>query len=75
MDLSRKENSDTSNVQTISMTNSVTIYHIPASAIVNKVGKYSSCINIIDTPGFGDRRGIEWDVRVFNMISNLLNSM
>ena len=60
---------------TMSMTSTVSIYHIPAKKIVNKISEEDSCINIIDTPGFGDTRGQAWDLRIFNMISNLLNSM
>ena len=59
----------------MSMTSTVTIYHIPAAAIVNKISKDNSCINVIDTPGFGDTRGRAWDIKIFNMISNLLGSM
>ena len=61
--------------QTMSMTSTVTIYHIPAEHIVNKINSNNSCINIIDTPGFGDTRGMAWDIKIFNMISNLLNSL
>ena len=60
---------------TMSMTSTVTIYHIPAKHIVNKISEEDCCINIIDTPGFGDTRGQAWDLRIFNMISNLLNSI
>ena len=59
----------------MSMTSTVTIYHIPAEFIVNKISKENCCINIIDTPGFGDTRGHEWDWKIFNMITNLLKSM
>ena len=61
--------------QTISMTSTVTIYHIPAEHIVNRISKDSCCINIVDTPGFGDTRGQEWDWKIFNMIKNLLNEL
>ena len=61
--------------QTMSMTSTVTIYHIPSAHIVNKISKDNSCINVIDTPGFGDTRGRAWDIKIFNMISNLLGSM
>ena len=43
--------------QTMSMTSDVTIYHIPAEYIVNKVNQAPCCINIVDTPGLGDPRG------------------
>ena len=59
----------------MSMTSTVNIYHIPSNLIVNKFSNENCCINIIDTPGFGDTRGHEWDVRIFNMISNLLTEM
>ena len=58
--------------QTMSMTSSVTIYHIPAKHIVNKLNKDNCCINVIDTPGFGDTKGQAWDWKIFNMITNLL---
>ena len=59
----------------MSMTSTVTIYHIPSEHIVNKINSNNGCINIIDTPGFGDTRGMAWDIKIFNMISNLLNSL
>ena len=47
------------------MTDNVTIYHIPAEHIVEHVDKRKKkCINIIDTPGFGDTRGPDWDGRI-----------
>ena len=61
--------------QTMSLTSTVTIYHIPADEIVNQVSKDKSCINLVDTPGFGDTRGRAWDLKIFNMISNLLGSL
>ena len=57
------------------MTSTVTIYHIPCRYIVNKISKDNCCINIIDTPGFGDTRGRVWDVKIFNMITNLLTTI
>ena len=59
----------------MSMTSTITIYHIPSEHIVNKINSNNCCINIIDTPGFGDTRGMAWDIKIFNMISNLLNSL
>ena len=54
----------------------MTIYHIPAEHIVNKVdSSKSKCINIIDTPGFGDTRGPEQDKMTVKMISALFNSL
>ena len=57
------------------MTSTVTIYHIPCRYIVNEISKDNCCINIIDTPGFGDTRGRVWDVKIFNMITNLLTTI
>ena len=59
----------------MSMTSTVTIYHIPSEHIKKKVSKENCCINIIDTPGFGDTRGHTWDWKIFHMINNLLTSM
>ena len=59
----------------MSMTSTVTIYHIPAEHIVNKISKENCCINIIDTPGFGDTRGRAWDWKIFKMINHLLDSL
>ena len=42
---------------------------------MNQVSKDKSCINIVDSPGFGDTRGQAWDLKIFNMISNLLESI
>ena len=33
------------------------------------------CINIIDTPGFGDTRGPVWDEKIAKMISGILQSL
>ena len=58
------------------MTSSVTVYHIPASEIVNGFAKEKSCcVNVIDTPGFGDTRGPKWDSKIFEMIAGLLKSL
>ena len=61
--------------QTMSMTSSVTIYHIPAEFIKKKVSMEPCCINIIDTPGLGDSRGITWDWRILRMLTNLIESL
>ena len=50
-------NINTKTAQTMSITSSVTIYHIPAEHIKKKVSMEPCCINIIDTPGLGDSRG------------------
>ena len=48
--------------QVTSMTSAVTIYHIPHDDIVNNLSEEKqTCINLIDTPGFGDTRGPAWD--------------
>ena len=60
-------------VQIHSMTSDITIYHIPSTELED--GKLSStpcCVNIIDTPGFGDTRGPVWDVKIEKMITGLL---
>ena len=57
------------------MTSAVTVYHIPAKYIVNKVSDEDCCINIVDTPGLGDTRGYEQDWKIFNMISTLINCL
>ncbi len=64
--------------QTRSMTSSVTTYHIPSSWIKN--GRFNTnndpyCINIIDTPGFGDTRGLEMEKCINEMIKNSLLSI
>ena len=57
------------------MTSSVTIYHLPSSKIVNHPFKERCCINVIDTPGFGDTRGTEWDRIISSMLTQLLNTI
>ena len=59
------------------MTSTVTIYHIPSSEIRAKEFLPSSncCINLIDTPGFGDTRGVEWDEKIKKLIAGLLNKI
>lgn len=55
------------------MTSTVTIYHIPYEVIVNGLAQEEKCcINLIDTPGFGDTRGTNWDRIFFSMIESLL---
>ena len=75
MEAQGKEVVSDKSAQTMSMTSTVTIYHIPSEAIINKVSKDNCCINIIDTPGFGDTRGHTWDWKIFRMINNLLVTM
>lgn len=56
--------------QFVSQTNCATTYHIPSEWI--KAGKFRDqkyCVNIIDTPGYGDTRGPEMDKKIFNMIT------
>ena len=60
--------------QTKSLTSSVTTYHIPSNWI--KHGRFNHnkdpyCINIIDTPGFGDTRGLEMEKCINEMIKIL----
>ena len=54
------------------MTSKVTIYHVPQKYIVNPINKQACCINIIDTPGFGDTRGVQWDNKISSMVALLL---
>ena len=52
--------------QVVSQTSKVTIYHIPAKYIKNQINGDATpcCINIIDTPGFGDTRpGMDKNIR------------
>ena len=60
--------------QTTSRTSLVTIYPIPARHIARKVYKGRCCINVIDTPGFGDTRGMVWDAKIAQMLEKLLGS-
>ena len=59
------------------MTSKVTIYHIPNDFIAHHPHKSAEgcCVNIIDTPGFGDTRGAVWDKKIANMIGTLLKSL
>ena len=57
------------------MTSKVSIYHIPYSKQVNHLSTTPACINIIDTPGFGDTRGATWDQKIATMIGNLLKEL
>lgn len=63
---------------TISVTSSVKIYHIPSSWIKdanfsNNGSRY--CINIMDTPGFGDTRGLEMELTLNAMIQETLKGL
>ena len=42
---------------------------------MNGLSTGKHCINIIDTPGFGDTRGQVWDHKIFEMIRGLLNTL
>ena len=53
----------------------MTIYHIPSRDIVNGLSREPCCINLIDTPGFGDTRGPEWDKKISQMITELLGGI
>ena len=57
------------------MTSAVTIYHLPAHLIVNHPHKGHCCVNVIDTPGFGDTRGPEWDKQISLMLTKLLQNI
>ena len=57
------------------MTSSVTIYHIPASEIKVPIADVPCCINLIDTPGFGDTRGPTWDLIIADMIKGILKKL
>ena len=57
------------------MTSDVTIYHIPQSYIKKSLSKVPCCINIIDTPGFGDTRGQVWDDKITQMFEGLLHEL
>ena len=57
------------------MTSTVSIYHIPSSAIQTEAFYSDCCINVIDTPGFGDTRGVAWDAKIEKLISGLLNKI
>jgi len=52
--------------QAHSQTSEVTLYKIKS------YGKFPA-LNIIDTPGFGDTRGIQYDKKIFEMIFNFFN--
>ena len=62
-------------MQAFSMTSDVSIYHLPHSKIVNNLSNTPCCINIIDTPGFGDTRGAVWDEKIKKMIIGLLKKL
>ena len=59
----------------MSLTSTVTIYHIPSDQIVNSLSVQQCCVNIIDTPGFGDTRGPEWDNKIADMLSATFESL
>ncbi len=61
-----------------SITSSFTIYHIPSSWI--KQARFNTneapyCINIIDTPGFADTRGLNQDFLCNFMLKEVLNQL
>lgn len=59
-----------------SVTSAVTIYHIKSEWIKRPINpNRRACINIIDTPGFGDTRGIAWDRLIYNMIEKTLKNL
>ena len=60
--------------QVHSMTSTVNIYHLPHDQIKVPIAfnNMNCCLNIIDTPGFGDTRGEEWDKKIGYMIQSTL---
>ena len=46
------------------MTSDVNVYHIPSTALKKDLFAKTCCINIVDTPGFGDTRGAAWDAKI-----------
>jgi len=59
-----------------SVTSAVTIYHIKSEWIKNYINPdRRACINIIDTPGFGDTRGLKWDRLIYEMIELTLKNL
>lgn len=72
----RKHLSKNKGTQLFSMTSETTVYHIPYEWI--KQGHFSDdqfCINIIDTPGYGDTSGYKQDMRIFSMITNTFKNL
>lgn len=73
----------TANANTTSMTSSVTVYHLPAEWIKRQFDDGPCCINIIDSPGFGDTRKIDQSVKkdstmdmfIYNMIEATLRQL
>jgi len=62
--------------QFVSQTNCTTTYHIPSEWIQG--GRFSDqryCINIIDTPGYGDTRHPDMDRKIFSMITNTFKQL
>ena len=59
------------------MTSDVSIYHISSSEIQNKIfgDEINCCVNIIDTPGFGNTRGIKWELKIEKMIKGTLMNL
>ena len=59
--------------QTKSQTHKATTYHIPNDWIQNRQSRFRDdryCINIIDTPGYGDTSGPQRDAFIFAQITN-----
>ena len=67
---------ETKAVQIHSMTSEITIYHVPSTALdVGKLSSVPCCVNIIDTPGFGDTRGPSKDAQIEQMLTQLLRTI
>lgn len=75
IDNNASEQEKAKQAQIHSMTSKVTIYHIPQRLITNTISKEPCCVNIIDTPGFGDTRGPVWDNKISSMIGALLQEL
>ena len=53
--------------ESISQTEYITVYTVPAGS----VDRVSYTLNIVDTPGFGDLRGVQRDTEIVDQIRNL----
>ena len=63
---------------TASVTSSCKIYHIPSTWIKEFLFTKDGlpyCINIIDTPGYGDTRGLDMEIALKKMIEETLKGL
>ncbi|XP_062578218.1 uncharacterized protein LOC134240122 [Saccostrea cucullata] len=65
-----EEDEQKSNNQALSQTEWVTVYRV----IPDRLSKIRYTLNIIDTPGFGDTRGIQRDNKIIDQIRSLFSS-